>query len=195
VSLATRAGDLYYAFRFVKLLTTPFEETDAFKLGLINSKGERIKSEKINTSEKKTAYTPFIRLGLNIKRLLSKLPGGSSTLSSYAAALYLLREQYNISDKSLDKIIKHSGLDPLDLLSESSSWFLLDSGQLSPGVYRVRNEKVINETLDCVVKPKDQIRVCSNAYPVGNVYGIDIYEAVHIRTGKSVYVTVGELYK
>lgn len=195
MSLATRAGDLYYAFRFVKLLTTPFEETDAFKLGLINSKGERIKSEKINTSEKKTAYTPFIRLGLNIKRLLSKLPGGSSTLSSYAAALYLLREQYNISDKSLDKIIKHSGLDPLDLLSESSSWFLLDSGQLSPGVYRVRNEKVINETLDCVVKPKDQIRVCSNAYPVGNVYGIDIYEAVHIRTGKSVYVTVGELYK
>ena len=31
MSLASRAGDVYYSFRFIKLLTTPFEETDASK--------------------------------------------------------------------------------------------------------------------------------------------------------------------
>ena len=47
MSLASRAGDLYYSFRFVKLLTTPWVESDAYKLGLIDENGKRDKSVKI----------------------------------------------------------------------------------------------------------------------------------------------------
>jgi len=37
------AIDLFVAYRFIRILTTPFEKTDAFKLGIIDGKGNRIK--------------------------------------------------------------------------------------------------------------------------------------------------------
>lgn len=195
MSLATRAGDLFYAFRFVKLLTTKWEETDAYKLGLIDDNGKRIRSEKLDTADKKSAYTPFIRLAYNIKRLLEKLPGGSSTISSYAAALFLLKEQFGLSDKSIDKIMKLSEIDPLDLMSEDHRWFELEDGRLSPGTYRVKNEKLLSTNLEDVVNAKDQIRISENAYPVGEICGVSIYEAIHLNTGHKVHITVGELIK
>ena len=37
-----RAIDLFVTYRFLKLLTTPFEKTEAFKLGIIDENGNRI---------------------------------------------------------------------------------------------------------------------------------------------------------
>ena len=34
-----RAVDLFVTYRFLKLLTTPFEKQDAFKLGIIDKNG------------------------------------------------------------------------------------------------------------------------------------------------------------
>ena len=41
-----RAIDLFVTYRFLKLLTTPFEKTDAYKLGIIDENGNRIRQEK-----------------------------------------------------------------------------------------------------------------------------------------------------
>lgn len=193
MSLASRAGDLYYSFRFVKLLTTPWVESDAYKLGLIDENGKRDKSVKIDNDDKKTAYSTFVRLVFNIKRLLEKVPGGSSTLASYAAALFLLREKYQLSDATVDKILKQCQIDPLDLMSESSQWYVLGDKQLSPGVYRLREDRVT--CLDVEVNAKDTVRVSSESYPTGEIFGLDIYEVTHINTNQPVYITVGELYK
>ena len=38
-----RAVDLFVTYRFLKLLTTPFKKTDAYKLGIIDEKGNRMK--------------------------------------------------------------------------------------------------------------------------------------------------------
>lgn len=193
MSLASRAGDLYYAFRFVKLLTTKWEDSDAYKLGIIDENGKRVTSVKLDTDEKKSAYTPFIRLVYNIKRLLEKVPGAKSTLASYAAALFLLKEKYELSDKSINKILKQCQIDPLDLMAESSQWYVLGDKQLSPGIYRLREDRLTS--LDVEVNAKDTIRVSSDAYPSGEILGLDIYEVTHINTNQPMYVTVGELYK
>ena len=37
-----RAIDLFVTYRFIKLLVTPFEKTEAFKLGIIDEKGARV---------------------------------------------------------------------------------------------------------------------------------------------------------
>ena len=37
-----RAIDLFVTYRFIKLLVTPFEKTEAFKLGIIDKDGARI---------------------------------------------------------------------------------------------------------------------------------------------------------
>ena len=67
-----RAVDLFVTYRFLKLLTTPFEKTDAFKLGIIDKDGHRIKLPKSNkpaveliTSELKNSYTILHKLIFN----------------------------------------------------------------------------------------------------------------------------------
>jgi len=195
MSLLTRAGDLVYTFRFLKLLVTKFEDTDAFKYGIIDAEGKRIKSKSVVDSKEKSSYTPFHKLVFNIKRLLAKAPGGSSRLASYAAALFLLKEEYGLKDKQLYKILDESNIDAVDMLSEQHTWFLLENQQLSPGIYRCRNEKVLSDNWDDIVFAKDKIRVPDQTYPVGEVLGIPVYEGLHINTGKKIHFTLGEIYR
>ena len=60
-----RAVDLFVTYRFIKLLTTPFEKTDAFKLGIIDKDGNRIR--KPNSSQVAVSYT---HLTLPTKRIV-----------------------------------------------------------------------------------------------------------------------------
>lgn len=195
MGMLQRAGDLIYTFRFLTLLVTPFEKTKAFELGIIDEDGKRIKSVKLDDREKKGAYTPFHRLVFNVKKLIAKAPGGKSSVASYAAALYLIKEKLDLSDASIKKIIKETGHNPFDFLNEDSQWFLLEDYMLSPGVYRLKYDKVVNSTIEELVKTKDQIRVLPESYPVGEIFGLHIYEAEHIRTKQKIYLTIEELIR
>ena len=68
------AADLVYTIRFLKLLVTPFEKTDAFKSGIIDADGKRVKEFTTNSIDDREAYrshyTPFHRLVFNLKRLM-----------------------------------------------------------------------------------------------------------------------------
>ena len=86
-----RAIDTVIVFRILKLLTTPWKEQAAYKEGLIDSKGKRLKKQKV-TSSKIHAYTFLHRLVFNLKRMIEFLPGGKTRLASYAAALFLIKE-------------------------------------------------------------------------------------------------------
>lgn len=195
MGLVKRAADLAFTFRFIRMLVLDWEDWDAYKLGIIDDNGKRIKSKKVTTDEEKSAWTPFIRLAANVKRLLSKIPGGSSKLGSFAAALFLIKENYNLTDKQLDQVMNKLDVDPIDLMVEQNEWFLLENKQLSPGVYRLKEDKILNETFEEVVRAKDQIRIHDDSFPVGSVFGIDIYEATHMRTRQNIYVAVTEIYK
>ena len=193
MSIIKRAADFAYAVRFVKLLTTPWENTDAFKLGLVDKEGKRDKSVKLDNDEKKSAYTLFIRFVYNIKRLVQKAPGGGTVVGSLAAGLLLLKENYGISENNMKKILEKLNIDTLDFMLEKTEWFVTQDKMLSPGVYSLRNEKIINSSGEEVVKINDKIRVNENCYPKGDIFGLDVYEATHINTNQKVYVTLREL--
>jgi len=188
-----QAADLGYTFRFIRMMVMDWKSWDAYKLGIIDENGKRIKKVKLDDEEKKSAYTPFIRLAANIKRLVAKIPGGGTKLGSFASALYLIKEK--VGTKGLEKICKELNVDLLDFLNERNEWFLLDDKQLTPGIYKVSTHKLLNKTCDELVWPKDQIRISEESFPVGEVFGVDIYEATHINTNRPVYVTVGELLR
>lgn len=193
MGLLKRAGDLVYTFRFLTLLTTPFDKTGAYEKGIIDAEGKVLK--KAETSEEKDVYTSFHKLVFNIKKLMAKVPGGGSKLASYAAALYLIKEKYSLSDKKIEQALQEAGYSTLDLLEEQSEWFMLEGFQLAPGIYKVRNNKVLNSTCEEVVGVNDKIKVAADAFPVGDVFGIRIYEATHIPTGQQIYISSGELYR
>ena len=108
------AVDTVYAFRFVRMMVMDWKSWDAYKEGLIDENGKRNKDVNIDTDDKKSAYTPFVRLVANIKRLVAKLPGGGSKLGSFASALYLVKEKANLSEKGLENICEKFGIPDLD---------------------------------------------------------------------------------
>ena len=198
MGIIKRAGDLVYTFRFLTLLTTPFDKTKAFEAGIIDADGKRNKSFNTNTMEDREAYknfyTPFHRLVFNVKRLMAKAPGGSSRLASYAAALYLIKENYSVSERKILKGLADIGIDPTDLLAEESQWFVLENEQLSPGVYILKYEKII-DNVDLMIPSGTKVKVAEGSYPVGEMFGVNIYEATHIRTNKKVYITSSEIVR
>ena len=195
MGILKRAADLTYTFRFIRMLVMDWKSWDAYKEGIIDENGKRIKGVKLDTDAKKSAYTPFIRLSANIKRLLSKIPGGGTKLGSFASALFLIKEKYNLDDTRLAEICEKCDVDILDFLNEHNQWFVLEDSQLSPGVYRMKEAKIVNSSFEEIVRSKDQVRVNDEAYPVGDVFGVDVYEGTHVNTNQKVYFTISEIYK
>ena len=199
MGLLKSAGDLVYTFRFLTLLVTPFNKTKAFEKGIIDEKGKRLKKPPFSSIDEREDYadfyTPFIRLVFNVKKLMAKAPGGNSRLASYAAALYLIKEKFSVSETKIEKSLLECGLDSSDLLAEESRWFMLEDEQLSPGVYSLKYEKVVNSTCEPVVSPKDKVRISEDCFPIGDIFGLNIYEAIHIKTQQKLYITAEELLR
>lgn len=85
--------DKVIALRIIKILITPFEKSDAFKLGIIDKNGKNlIPYNKLKTTEQRESYGILQRFMFNLKKLLNKLPGSDSYLKNSIAALLLIRE-------------------------------------------------------------------------------------------------------
>lgn len=109
------AVDLFTTYQFLKRLVTPFKQWRAYKLGIINENGEQLKQRKdLRTMEERDAFGYLDILALNMKKLLAKVPGGSSAIGTYAAALLLLKEYPKIQKED------ESVIDNLPELLEAS---------------------------------------------------------------------------
>ena len=98
----SQAVDIFLVYQFIKRLATPFNETKAFKLGLIDEKGKRLK--KASSKDEKNAMTYFDRLIFNLKRVLSKVTGIESKFTTFAAALFLLKESNKPKNKRIQYV-------------------------------------------------------------------------------------------
>lgn len=86
------AVNLFVLYKIIKELSTPFKDTKAFELGLVDEKGKLIK--KPTNKKEREAYSYFFRFVFNIKRLMAKV-GLDSKIATFAAALLLLKEETN----------------------------------------------------------------------------------------------------
>jgi len=75
IQTASRGADLYFVFRFLRLLTVKYSATKAYKFGIIDKKGKPLKkSSDLTTSEEKSSYTMLHRLTWKIRGLIEKIP-------------------------------------------------------------------------------------------------------------------------
>lgn len=99
----TRFVDSIIAYRILRMLVTPFSETDAYRLGIIDDKGKELKKmRQLNTVAERDAYTILHRMIFRLKKIVEKVPIENKKLASYAAALSLIRENYNLDKEPLD---------------------------------------------------------------------------------------------
>ena len=86
-------ADNLIAFKILHMLVTPFENTDAYKFGIIDKDGHPLRKLKdLTNTYEKNSYSALTRLVFSLKRLLAKVPGGKSKLASLAAAYWLVKE-------------------------------------------------------------------------------------------------------
>ncbi len=180
---AMNVVDTVIVFRILKMMTRKWEEMDAYKFGLIDDNGKRIKSKKPKTSEEKNSFTLLHRLVFNLKRVLELLPFGRTRLASYAASLALLKEHFNIDGESLERhfyqYLKENDL-VLDLLEGHDNMNNLQKGKQ----YELR-QSVWNEE-DCIGTRGDQVQVLGRT---DNVMGVDIYRVYNITQDQSMLIT------
>ena len=120
------ALNVFYIYKFLRILTQPFNETDAFKLGIIDERGKILKKHrKLKTQEEKDAYTLMHRLVWKLKRLMEKIPFGKSRLASYAAALWLIKE--NKDDSISEEELQESFLSFLETDWENDALILKEN--------------------------------------------------------------------
>ena len=175
--------DTVIVFRILKMMTRKWSEMDAFKLGLIDDNGKRIKTKKPKTSEEKNSYTLLHRLVFNLKRVLELLPFGRTRLASYAASLALLKEHFEIDGKYLEEsfytYLKENDL-VLDLLEGHDNMNNLQKGK----EYELR-QSVWNEE-DCIGTRGDQVQVLGKT---DNVMGVDIYRVYNRSQDQTMLIT------
>ena len=113
-----RVIDSLIVFRILKMLTTDFKKTPAYKFGFIDQNGNRIKKiphptaenqfieNKPKTKEEKASLPPLHRLVFNLKKLIRMVPFGKTAFASYAVALALLKEETNLDSEQTDQLFE-----------------------------------------------------------------------------------------
>ena len=199
-----RAVDLFVTYRFLKLLTTPFEKTDAFKLGIIDANGHRIKLPKsskpaveLTTSELKNSYTILHKLIFNIKKLFAKVPGLRTKVGTYAAALFLLKDTFkehveapDMFEKEFMKYLKENNIE----LDREISEEVIGFGEVLPkGEYVLKNDILNKEEEELTAKKGDKVVAFADESPVDTVLGVEIFPVVHMKTQEKIYVSLEDI--
>ena len=95
--------DSIITFRILHMLVQPFEQTEAFRLGIIDKNGNEIKKMRdLNTTEERDAYTLLHRLVFRMKKIINKVPIENKKLVSLAAAYSLVREELSNGKESIN---------------------------------------------------------------------------------------------
>jgi hypothetical protein len=98
-----RFVDSLIAYRILKLLVTPFDQTDAYKLGIIDAKGKELKRmQELNSVNERDAYTLLHRLVFRLKKIIEKVPIDNKKLLSLAAAYALIKENLDQNNEPID---------------------------------------------------------------------------------------------
>lgn len=191
MSLLSRGADTLYALRFLRLLTTKWEDTNAYKHGIVDENGKQLMKSREVPREHKQYYTIFHRLVFNVRRLLQKIPLiGRSILTNYAAGLLMLREELGLSEEELIELLSADIPEFKELYDQSKDLDESNHSVLREGMRIKANRDLIDlKTFEPVVRSDSYILVQEQ---VGNFAGIPVYKGIHENTNLEVLLTAGD---
>ena len=182
----SRVIDALVAYRVLKLLVTPFNRTEAFKLGIIDEKGKvLIKSQDIKKTpnpkrtELRNAYTLLIRFVFNLKRMLAKLGIRGKFGSAAAAAIAFFKEEYGDNPEVEKEVYKY--------LKEQGFEFEISENYGEPlpeGTYKVKHD-IYNLDGDIAININESIEFTETT---DTIMGYDVFKH------NGVYLTTEDLY-
>ena len=182
----SRVIDALVAYRVIKLLVTPFNRTEAFRLGIIDDKGKVLKkSRDIKDPKERNAYTLLIRFVFNLKRLLGKVGVRGPLGSAAAAAIAFFKEQ------SGEQLSDTAGLDiergVYKYLKKEGFEFELSENYgepLTEGTYKVKHD-IYNSEGEVVINIDEEVYFKETT---DIIMGYDVFKH------KDIYLTTEDLY-
>ena len=192
-----RAIDLFVTYRFIRLLTTPFEKTDAFKMGIIDKNGNRL-PKKLYKIDERNAYTVLHKLVFNIKKLFQKVPGLRTKVGTYAAALFLLKDTFKehvedpkMFEKEFLKYLEENNIELDDTIAEEVT---LDNGKLSKGIYTLTQDVVATEDEEEIEALEgDEVEVFEDTPAADTILGVEIFPVIHVTSQEKIYVSLEDI--
>ena len=190
----SRAVDLFVTYRFLKLLVTPWNKQEAFKLGIIDKNGKALKKARdLGLESERAAFTLLHRLVFNCKRIMSKIPFVRSQLGTYAAALFLLKEHYKIENLPEAEVTKYLLENKLIDLNDSISEEVIGFGNMLPmGEYKLKDQVTADDD-EIDAQKGDVVTALEDTPPSDRVLGVDIFPVIHQKSNKKIYVSLEDI--
>ena len=194
------AIDLFVAYRFLRILTTPWNKQPAYEHGIIDAKGKLLrKRNELKTQDEKNSFTLLHRLIFNLKRLLQKVPGMGSKLGTYITALFLLKQHFADQveeEDTIENTFKKWLVDSGYITEEELQEEVLGLGDLWPkGNYKLVNDVVPDPDGDmaAVGNKGDMVVAFSDTSPTDEVLGINIFPVIHQKSSTEIYVSLEDI--
>ncbi len=193
-----QAIDLFVAYRFLRILTTPWEDQEAYKLGIIDKDGKLLrKRNTLKTDAEKKSFTLLHRIIFNLKRILHKIPGVRSKIGTYATALYLLKQHFagQVEDEdTVEKAFTGWLVDNGYLTKEELEESVIGIGATLPkGRYKLTQDIFAGNEGDIKGKKGDTVVAFADTPPTGSVIGQDIFVVIHQKSKEEIYVSLEDL--
>ena len=193
-----QAIDLFVAYRFLRILTTPWEDQEAYKLGIIDKDGKLLrKRNTLKTEAEKKSFTLLHRLIFNLKRILHKIPLVKSKIGTYATALFLLKQHFAGQVENEDTIEKaFTGwlVDNDYITKEELEESVIGIGATLPkGTYKLTQDIFAGNEGDIKGKKGDTVVAFADTPPTGTVIGQDIFVVIHQKSKEEIYVSLEDL--
>ena len=189
-----RAVDLFVVYRFLKLLVTPWKKQEAYKLGIIDKDGKALKkSRDLGLESERSAFTLLHRLVFNLKRIMMKIPGVRTQLGTYATALFLLKEHYNLAyipEGEINKFLMENKLISFD---NNISEEVIGFGNMLPmGEYKLKDQVTADDD-EIDAQPGDIVSALEDIPPSDTILGVDVFPVIHKRSNKIIYVSLEDI--
>ena len=190
----SRAVDLFVTYRFLKLLVTPWQKQEAYRLGIIDNKGKALKKARdLATEEERSSFSLLHRLVSNVKRIFGKVPGLRTQLGTYAAALFLLKEHYKIENLPEGEITKYLLENNLVDLNDNISEEVIGFGNMLPtGEYKLKDQVTADDD-EIDAQPGDVVIAIEDTPPSDRILGVDIFPVIHQKSNKKIYISLEDI--
>ena len=190
----SRAVDLFVTYRFLKLLVTPWKKQEAYKQGIIDDKGKALKKARdLTTEAERESFTLLHRLVFNCKRIMQKIPIVRTRLGTYATALFLLKEKYNIDNLPEGEINQFLMENKMVSFDNNISEEVIGFGSMLPmGEYKLKDQVTADdEEIDA--QPGDIVSALEDTPPSDRILGVDVFPVIHKKSNKIIYVSLEDI--
>ena len=122
-----------------------------------------------------------------------KIPGVRTQLGTYATALFLLKEHYNLAyipEGEINKFLMENKLISFD---NNISEEVIGFGNMLPmGEYKLKDQVTADDD-EIDAQPGDIVSALEDIPPSDTILGVDVFPVIHKRSNNIIYVSLGDI--